>query len=140
MSTPSGLKISESHEWHRVEGDVVVVGITKHAVDELTDVTFVELKDAGESIGAGDAIGEVESVKATSDVYCSVSGEIEAVNTAVVAAPSSMHRDRYGVCWILKVKAEGQWEQGGSRPSASEDCADGEVVWGGVRRVLVTSW
>ena len=106
MSTPSGLKISESHEWHRVEGDVVVIGITKHAVDELTDVTFVELKDAGDTLGAGDAIGEVESVKATSDVYSAVAGEISEVNQAVIDDPSLLNTDPYGDGWLIKVKAE----------------------------------
>ena len=106
MSTPSGLKISESHEWHRVEGDVVVIGITKHAVDELTDVTFVELKDAGDTVGAGDAIGEVESVKATSDVYSAVAGEISEVNQAVIDDPSLLNTDPYGDGWLIKVKAE----------------------------------
>ena len=106
MSTPSGLKISESHEWHRVEGDVVVIGITKHAVDELTDVTFVELKDAGDTVGAGDASGEVESVKATSDVHSAVAGEISEVNQAVIDDPSLLNTDPYGDGWLIKVKAE----------------------------------
>lgn len=106
MSTPTGLKITDSHEWHKVEGDVVVIGITKHAVDELTDVTFVELKDAGETIGAGDEIGEVESVKATSDVYSAVGGEVAEVNQAVIDDPSLLNSDPYGDGWLVKVKAE----------------------------------
>lgn len=125
MSTPSGLKITDSHEWHKVDGDVVVIGITKHAVDELTDVTFVELKDAGETIGAGDEIGEVESVKATSDVYSAVGGEIAEVNQSVIDDPSLLNSDPYGAGWLVKVKAEDVSVLDGLTDSAAYDEQNG---------------
>lgn len=102
---PVDRKYSESHEWFKVEGDVVTVGITKHAVDELTDVTFVEMKPAGESVDAGDAIGEVESVKATSDIYSAVGGEIVEVNEALADDPSILNSDPYEAGWLVKIKA-----------------------------------
>lgn len=102
--TPTDRKYTESHEWFKPEGDLVVVGITKHAVDELTDVTFVEMKDAGESVEPGDAIGEVESVKATSDIYTALGGEIAEVNEKLGDDPSLLNTDPYGDGWLIKLK------------------------------------
>jgi len=102
---PTDRVYAESHEWHKVEGDVVTLGITRHAVDALTDVTFVEMKPAGTSISAGDAVGEVESVKTTSDIYSLVGGEVVEVNQAVVDNPSLLNEDPYGAGWLIKVRA-----------------------------------
>ncbi len=78
MPSPSDRVYSESHEWHKLEGDTLTLGLSKFAVDALTDVTYVQMKPKGTKYKAGDAVGEVESVKTTSDVYCFVDGEIEA--------------------------------------------------------------
>ena len=86
MSTPSDRRFTESHEWFQHEGDVVTVGITQYAANELTDVTFVEMKPTGTAVSVGDSLGEVESVKTTSDIYAAVAGEIpEPLNFAATA-------------------------------------------------------
>lgn len=104
MSTPSDRKYTDSHEWVKVEGDVATLGITAFAVNELTDITYAEMKTAGTTIGSGDAIGEVESVKATSDIYSPVSGEITEVNEAIDSDPSLVNSEPYEGGWLIKVK------------------------------------
>lgn len=104
MPIPTNCKYSESHEWHRTEGDTVVLGITQFAVNELTDITYVQMKAVGTKIKAGDSVGEVESVKATSDIYSGVAGEITAVNTALSDDPSAVNTDPYGKGWLVKIK------------------------------------
>src|SRR5690606_32625381 len=99
MASPDDRRYSESHEWHRLDGDVLTLGLSQFAIDQLTDVTFVDLKPAGETIAAGDAVGGVESVKTTSDVYSAVAGEIIEVNEAAVSDPSLLNRDPYGDGW-----------------------------------------
>lgn len=103
-TTPSDRLYSETHEWHKAEGDTLTLGLTTFAVDQLTDVTFVEMKPVGTKFKAGDSIGEVESVKTTSDVYCAVPGEITHVNSAVVEDPSLLNSDPYGQGWLAKIK------------------------------------
>lgn len=104
MPNPADRKYAESHEWHLVQGDVVTIGITTHAVDQLTDITFVEMKPAGTAIGAGDTVGEVESVKTTSDIYSAVAGEIVEVNGALSDSPELINSDPYGKGWLVKIK------------------------------------
>ena len=104
MSNPSDRKYAESHEWHLVDGDVVTIGITEHAVDQLTDVTFVEMKPAGTVVGAGDTVGEVESVKTTSDIYSGVAGEIVEGNDALSDSPELINSDPYGKGWLVRIK------------------------------------
>lgn len=106
MSSPSDCRFSESHEWFRVEGDLVTVGISQFAADELTDITYVELKPQGETISPGDAIGEVESVKTTSDVYSVVGGEIVEVNEKAVEDPSLLNSDPFGEGWLVKIRTD----------------------------------
>ncbi len=103
-STPSDYRFSESHEWFRVAGDVVTMGITKFAADELTDITYVELKPAGTNIKPGTSIGEVESVKTTSDVYSAIGGSVIETNKAAVDDPSLLNSDPYGKGWLVKIK------------------------------------
>lgn len=105
MQSPSDYKFSESHEWHKLDGDVVTLGLSKHAVDELTDVTYVEMKPVGTTLEPGDVVGEVESVKATSEIYSSVGGEIVEVNEAVADDPSVVNNDPYGDGWLIRIKA-----------------------------------
>ena len=105
MSYPTDRKYSQSHEWHRESDGIVTIGITSFAVEQLTDVTFVELKDVGEQLEAGDTIGEVESVKTTSDVYSAVAGEIVEVNQAVIDNPALLNDDAHEEGWLVKVKA-----------------------------------
>jgi glycine cleavage system H protein len=104
MPSPTSCRFSESHEWFRLEGDVVTMGITQYAADELTDITYVEVKPSGTAIKPGAPIGEVESVKTTSDVYSAVGGSIVEVNKAVSDDPSLLNSDPYGKGWLVKIK------------------------------------
>lgn len=105
MTTPpDDRKYSESHEWHKLDGDVLTLGITAFAVDQLTDLTFVEMKPAGTELAAGDAVGEVESVKTTSDIYSGVAGEVIEANTDLDANPGLVNEDPYGAGWLVKIK------------------------------------
>lgn len=99
------LRYNDSHEWHKLDGETVTLGISKFAIDELTDVTFIELPEVGESVEAGSAIGEVESVKATSEIYTGVSGKVVAVNEKVVEDPSILNDDPYEAGWLVKIDA-----------------------------------
>jgi glycine cleavage system H protein len=104
MKSPSNCRFSDSHEWFRVEGNTVVIGITKFAADELTDITYVEMKPVGTKIAAGGSLGEVESVKTTSDIYSAVAGTITAVNQDAVKDPSLVNSDSYGRGWLVKLE------------------------------------
>ncbi|MGZ3181553.1 MAG: glycine cleavage system protein GcvH [Telluria sp.] len=104
MNIPADLKYTESHEWVRAEADgTLTVGITEYAQDALGDIVFVELPKVGKTFTAGDDAAVVESVKAASDIYAPVSGEVVAVNDAVTAAPESINSDAYG-SWLFKLK------------------------------------
>ncbi len=104
MPSPADYRYSETHEWFHVDGDTVTMGITKFATDELTDITYVELKPAGTSVSPGTAIGEVESVKTTSEVYSAIEGEIAEVNQAVIDDPSLLNTDPFNAGWLVKIK------------------------------------
>src|SRR6185436_3678331 len=95
MSSPADRLYSESHEWHKVDGDTLTLGLTQFAVDALTDVTYVEIKKPGTKFKAGDTIGEVESVKTTSDIYCAAAGEIIETNPALSDDPGLLNKDPY---------------------------------------------
>ncbi|MBA5688764.1 glycine cleavage system protein GcvH [Rugamonas apoptosis] len=104
MNIPADLKYTESHEWVRLEADgTVTVGITEYAQDALGDIVFVELPKVGTTYGAGDDAAVVESVKAASDIYAPVAGEVVAINEDVVNAPESINADAYGA-WMFKIK------------------------------------
>ena len=102
MNYPAELKYSKSHEWVKMEGDVAVIGISDFAQDALGDVVFVNLPSVGDAVTAGAAFGDVESVKAVSDLVSPVSGEIVEVNEALADAPEALNSDPYG-SWIIKV-------------------------------------
>ncbi|RZJ96456.1 MAG: glycine cleavage system protein GcvH [Brevundimonas sp.] len=98
------MKYTKDHEWVRVEGDVATVGISKHAADALGDVVFVETPDAGKTVGKGDGFAVVESVKAASDVYAPVSGEVIEGNAALAGAPETVNADPEGEGWFAKIR------------------------------------
>jgi glycine cleavage system H protein len=104
MPTPSDRLYSESHEWHKIEGDTLTLGLTQFAVDALTDVTYVQMKPKGTKFKAGESIGEVESVKTTSDVYCAVGGEITEVNPKLADNPGLLNSSPYGDGWLVKAR------------------------------------
>jgi glycine cleavage system H protein len=106
MSIPADLRFSPSHEWVRLEGDIATVGISDHAQEELTDVVFVELPIIGRNVDGGDPTAVVESVKAASDIYSPVAGEIIEANSDVESDPSLVNTDPYGKGWIFKLKVK----------------------------------
>jgi glycine cleavage system H protein len=104
MNIPADLKYTESHEWARLEADgTVTVGITEYAQDALGDIVFVELPTVGKTYGAGDDAAVVESVKAASDIYAPLAGEVVAVNEDVANAPESINADAFSA-WLFKIK------------------------------------
>ncbi len=103
MSVPEELQYTKSHEWVRTEGDTATIGITDHAQDELGDVVFVELPEVGATFDAGDSFGTVESVKAVSDLYTPVGGEVVEVNGVLNDSPEKINEDPYGDGWIVKL-------------------------------------
>ena len=103
---PEDLRYTEEHEWVRLEGDEVVVGITDHAQDALTDIGYVELPEVGTSVAAGDGFGSVESVKSVSEIFAPLSGELSAVNEALEDAPELINDDPYGTGWIVRMRLE----------------------------------
>lgn len=106
MNVPTDLRFNSSHEWVRLEGDIATVGISDHAQEELTDVVFVELPLVGRSVDAGDPTAVVESVKAASDIYAPVGGEVVEVNLDVESDPSLVNTDPYGRGWIFKLQVK----------------------------------
>jgi len=101
---PDDLKYTDSHQWARIEGDIATIGITDYAQDQMGDLVYVELPEVGEEVNAGAPFGQVESVKAVSDVQSPVSGEITEINEALVDTPETANRAPYGEGWLIKVR------------------------------------
>jgi glycine cleavage system H protein len=108
VSVPEKLQYTRSHEWVRTEGDTATIGITDYAQDELGDIVFVELPEEGATFDAGDSFGTVESVKAVSDIYTPVGGEVVEVNEALNDTPEKINEDPYGDGWIIKLRVSGE--------------------------------
>jgi glycine cleavage system H protein len=104
MTYPENLHYTKEHEWVRVEGDIGVVGITDHAQKELGDIVYVDLPKVGAGAEKGKTVGSVESVKAVSDIYAPVSGEVVEVNGALATAPEKLNEDPHGEAWLVKIK------------------------------------
>ena len=118
-----GLLYSESHEWVKVEGDLAVIGVSDFAQAEMGDITYVDLPEEGDEIEAGEEFGALESVKASSELYCPVSGTLEAVNSELEDAPEKVNEDPYAA-WIIKVRMSDPSElEALLSPSAYEDIA-----------------
>lgn len=103
---PKNLRYAPTHEWALLEGDTCTIGITKFAVEQLTDIVYIELPDPGDNVFAGDSFGEIESVKAVSDLYSPVDGEVTAVNEKLIEDPTKITTDPYGKGWMIKIKVE----------------------------------
>jgi glycine cleavage system H protein len=103
---PKNLRYATTHEWASLEGDTCTIGITKFAVDQLTDVVYIELPDVGDHTFAGESFGEIESVKAVSDLYAPVDGEVIAINEKLINDPTPVSNDPYGAGWMIKLKVE----------------------------------
>ena len=112
MKYDSNAKYLKSHEWARQEGDLIVCGISDYAQDSLSDVVYVELPEVGATLASGDIFGVVESVKAASDLYLPMAGEIVEVNEALIDAPETINADPFGAGWMIKVRPStpGEWD------------------------------
>lgn len=104
MNVPSDLKYTAEHEWVRVDGDNVTVGVTDFAQGELGDIVFVEIETVGETLEKGDTFGTIEAVKTVSDLYMPVGGEVLEVNSALEETPEVVNSDAYGKGWMIKIK------------------------------------
>jgi glycine cleavage system H protein len=118
MKVEQGLLYMKSHEWARLEGDEAVIGISDFAQEELNDVVYVELPEVGDSLAQGEVFGTVESVKAASDVYMPLGGEVVAVNTELEDSPQLVNEDPYGNGWFLRIRV--------SDPSEAETLLDAD--------------
>ncbi len=107
---PEDLLYAKSHEWVMVEGDIATVGITQFAQEQLGDLTFIELPEVGDAFEAGNEMGSVESVKAASEIYAPVTGEVIEVNEELEDAPEKVNEEPYGDGWLLKFKIKGEPE------------------------------
>lgn len=115
------LKFTEDHEWLNLDGEVATVGITTHAAEQLGDVVFVQLPEVGTKLTKGDGAAVVESVKAASDVYAPLSGEVVAVNQTVVDDPASVNADPQGNAWFFKLKLDDVKDMDGLMDQAAYD-------------------
>ena len=101
---PESYRYTKEHEWVHLEGDIATIGITFHAQKELGDIVYVDLPKAGSGVTAGQTFGSVESVKAVSDVYAPVTGEVTAANEELATAPEKLNEDPHGAAWLIRVK------------------------------------
>jgi len=116
---PGDLRYTKNDEWVRADGDEATVGVTDYAQDALSDIVYLELPSEGDSFSAGETFGVVESVKAASDLYIPVSGDITAINDALVDTPEMVNQDPYGDAWMIKIKM--------SEPGQLDDLMDAEA-------------
>lgn len=122
LNFPDDVRYAESHEWARAEGDKVKVGISDYAQDQLGDIVFVELPEVGDTLGKGEEFGTVESVKAVSELYMPVAGEIVAINDTLEDAPEKVNNAPYGEGWMIEINAE--------NPSELDDLMDNNAYLG----------
>jgi glycine cleavage system H protein len=101
---PEEYRYTKEHEWVSVAGDVATIGVTDHAQQELGDIVYVDLPQPGDAVAADKTMGSVESVKAVSDIYCPVTGEVTEVNSELTDAPEKVNEDPHGAAWMVKVK------------------------------------
>ncbi len=125
MPAPTDRKYLKTHEWHKPDGGVVTLGITQSAADELTDITYVDLPKVGKVLAANETFGEVESVKATSDLYTGVAGEVVAVNDALADEPGLVNTDPFDGGWMVKVRMSDSSELDALLDAAAYDEASG---------------
>jgi glycine cleavage system H protein len=113
MTYPNDFRYTKEHEWVRAEGDMGVIGITDHAQKELGDIVYVDLPKVGAKVKKGKALGSVESVKAVSDVYAPVSGEVVEINELLATAPEKLNGDPHGAAWLVKIRMSDRGELDG---------------------------
>jgi glycine cleavage system H protein len=118
---PADIRFTREHEWIRLDGDIATIGITDHAQEQLGDVVFVELPQAGRKVAKGEACAVVESVKAASDIYAPVSGEVTEANAALGDAPGDVNAEPMGKGWFFKLRLAGKNELDGLMDEAAYD-------------------
>jgi glycine cleavage system H protein len=118
---PTDLRYTKEHEWVRVEGDVATVGVTQYAADQLGDVVFVDLPEAGRSLDQFGTFGVVESVKAVSDLFAPLSGEVVEANAALAGQPELVNREPYGAGWMLRLRVADAGQIDGLLDAAAYD-------------------
>ena len=106
MTYPENYRYTKEHEWVRLEGDTATIGITFHAQNELGDIVYVDLPKLGTKVEAGKTFGSVESVKAVSDLYAPLDGEVSEINDTLASAPEKLNEDPHGAAWLIKVRVE----------------------------------
>jgi len=126
MTYPENLKYTKEHEWVSVDGDTGTVGITLHAQKELGDIVYVDLPKVGAAVEAGKSFGSVESVKAVSDIYSPVTGEIVGTNSLLAEAPEKLNEDPHGEAWLVKIKLANAGELAGLMGAAEYQAFIGE--------------
>lgn len=126
MSYPENFRYTKEHEWILVEGDTGTIGITHHAQKELGDIVYVDLPKPGAAVEAGKALGSVESVKAVSDIYSPVSGEVVEVNELLATAPEKLNEDPHGAAWLVKIRLSNPAELDGLMSAADYQAYLGE--------------
>ena len=119
--TPANLRYAETDEWFAVDSDVVTIGITDYAQDQLNDIVYIEFRDAGDAVDAGESFGEVESVKAASELYSAVAGEIIEVNSGLEDAPETVNADPFEAGWMVKVRTSDLTPLAGLMDAAAYD-------------------
>jgi glycine cleavage system H protein len=126
MTYPENLKYTKEHEWVSVDGDTGTVGITFHAQKELGDIVYVDLPKVGAAVEAGKSFGSVESVKAVSEIYSPVTGEIVGTNSLLAEAPEKLNEDPHGEAWLVKIKLASAGELAGLMGAAEYQAFIGE--------------
>lgn len=116
---PADLRYTKEHEWARRDGDAVVIGITRHAVEQLGDITLVTLPEVGKTFEQGDAFGDIDSVKAVSELFAPISGKVVEVNGALEDAPESINEEPYGKGWLVKIEPSAASELDGLLDAAA---------------------
>jgi glycine cleavage system H protein len=106
MTYPGNYRYTKEHEWVHLEGDTATIGITFHAQNELGDIVYVDLPKVGTKVEAGKAFGSVESVKAVSDLYAPIDGEVSEINETLASAPEKLNEDPHGAAWLIKVRVD----------------------------------
>lgn len=106
MAVPKDYKFTKTHEWVKIDGDVATIGVTEFAQSELGDITYLELPGAGTAVRQSEPFGVVESVKAASDVYAPISGEVIEENSAAIDAPETVNQSPFGDAWLIKVRID----------------------------------
>ena len=127
MSTPTDLRYTASHEWVRVDGDTVTVGITAYAQASLGDVVYVDMPDTDDAFSQGDELAEIESVKAVSNIYAPVSGTVTEVNEDIEDSPEVVNEDPYGAGWLFKLSMDDASELDGLLDAAAYDAHTAEA-------------